>query len=368
MTRIQLDGLSKTYAEGAVDAIRDLTLTIESGEFVCIVGPSGSGKSTTLRLLAGLETPTAGTICFDDESVEHRRPADRNVAMVFQNYALYPHMSVRENLGYGLKHSSTLRSAARQQRVDAVATQLEITDILDARPDSLSGGQRQRVALGRAIAREPDVFLLDEPLSNLDASLRTRMRHEIQSLHEDLGITTVYVTHDQKEAMTMADRVVIMRDGQIEMSSPTETVYNHPSNRFVAEFIGSPSMNMLPCQLESTGPDSDLLHSAGRLCSIDDHPTDTDRLLVGVRPEHVELERGSSETGIAGTVSVTEYQGKTSLIHVDIGDEQCIARTSPGSDFSPGSVVTLTVDAANCYLFDPETERLLIGREHAPAT
>ena len=364
MTQITFDGLSKTYSSSdqVVEAVRDLSLTIESGEFVVIVGPSGSGKSTTLRLLAGLEDPTEGSIKFDGESVEQLPPAQRDIAMVFQNYALYPGMSVQENLGYGLKHSSTLTQHEREQRVVEVAEQLDITELLETAPRDLSGGQRQRVALGRAIARKPQVFLLDEPLSNLDATLRTRMRHEIQSIHSSLGISTVYVTHDQKEAMTMADRIVIMREGQPEMIGTPDAVYNTPSNRFVGEFIGSPTMNVFPVTLTQQTASTHIDWNEQTVCTLESTVSTDPSAVLGIRPEHIELSHNSTGPGLEGRVQVTEYQGSTHLVYIDIGEHRIIARTSPTASYEAEASVSITVSPDNVYLFHPETGDLLKGR------
>ena len=248
MAEIVLESVTKVYGGGVV-AVDDISLRIEDGEFLVLVGPSGCGKSTLLRLIAGLEEATGGSVCIGDRDVTDRAPRERDVAMVFQSYALYPHMTVRQNLGYGLKVRRTKKSEAAR-RVERVAGLLRLDDLLDRRPAELSGGQRQRVAMGRAIVREPQAFLMDEPLSNLDAKLRVSMRAELVSLHARLGATTVYVTHDQIEAMTLGQRVAVMRDGKIQQVDTPQTLYHFPENLYVAAFIGSPAMNLVEAEVD----------------------------------------------------------------------------------------------------------------------
>jgi len=261
MARVEFVGINKTY-DGKVVAVRSLDLVVEDKEFVVLVGPSGCGKSTTLRMLAGLEDITAGDLLFDGKRVNDMSPAGRNIAMVFQNYALYPHMSVRNNMAFGLKNVG-LPVAEIDERVREASRILGLDELLDRRPAKLSGGQRQRVAMGRAIVRHPSVFLFDEPLSNLDAKLRTQMRGEIKRLHQRVNTTVIYVTHDQVEAMTLADRIVVMRDGRIEQSGTPGDLFNHPINMFVAGFIGSPSMNMVPARLQIEGGKRRLIAATG---------------------------------------------------------------------------------------------------------
>ena len=262
MAGIRLDALSKTFDDGT-DAVRRIDLDIEENEFLVLVGPSGCGKSTTLRMVAGLEDVTSGEILIGDRVVNDVAPKDRDVAMVFQNYALYPHMNVFQNMSFGLR----LRKLPRQEihrRVSQAADILNIGDLLDKQPKHLSGGQRQRVAMGRAIVRDPEVFLFDEPLSNLDAKLRVQMRTEIKKIHQRMRTTIIYVTHDQVEAMTLADRIVVMNEGRIEQVATPQEMYDSPATRFVAGFIGSPAMNFIPCRLESTGSEIE--------CSISETP------------------------------------------------------------------------------------------------
>jgi ABC-type sugar transport system ATPase subunit len=293
---IALTELAKTFPNGHV-AIRHLDLRIDDGEFLVLVGPSGCGKSTLLRLIAGLETPTAGRIVIGDVDVTAHSPQRRDLAMVFQSYALYPHMSVRDNLGYGLKVRRTDRAVAAQLVAD-VAAALDIQALLDRRPAQLSGGQRQRVALGRAIVRQPKAFLLDEPLSNLDPALRAQARAELRRLHRTLGTTVVYVTHDQEEAMTLGSRIAVMRAGALEQVAAPMDLYDRPANTFVASFIGSPAMNIWP---------GTMVRAVG------------ERALVGVRPHDIEL-TATEVSDTTGRVEILEPLGPTTLVHVRIDD------------------------------------------------
>jgi multiple sugar transport system ATP-binding protein len=305
MGELELRGLTKRYGgtDDGTTAVADLDMTVADGEFVVLVGPSGCGKSTTLRMIAGLESATDGEVRLDGRDITREEPQDRDVAMVFQNYALYPHKSAYENMAFGLRMSTDLDRSEIDERVRETAEMLEIDGLLDTRPDELSGGQQQRVALGRAIVREPEVFLMDEPLSNLDAKLRTQMRTELQTLHRELGVTTVYVTHDQTEAMTMGDRIVVLRDGRLQQCASPLTCYNRPTNRFVAGFIGSPSMNFL----DVTQRDGRLVHEAVEYSHsgyVDDHLDGvagrTADLCLGVRPEDVDVDPDDSTQGTSG--------------------------------------------------------------------
>ncbi len=250
MGQISLNDVTKTFDDGSIVAVDDLNIEIADGEFLVLVGPSGCGKSTTLRMIAGLESISAGDISIGDVRVNNLEPRERDIAMVFQNYALYPHKSVRENIGFGLRLSTDLSNAEIEERVEDAAEMMGIEDLLDDKPKQLSGGQQQRVALGRAIVREPEAFLFDEPLSNLDAKLRTHMRTEISRIQQELGVTSIYVTHDQAEAMTMGDRIAVLNDGQLQQVGTPNEVYDHPENRFVASFIGSPSMNFVDATVD----------------------------------------------------------------------------------------------------------------------
>ncbi|MFB6103622.1 MAG: ABC transporter ATP-binding protein [Halobacteriaceae archaeon] len=354
MAELALEGVTKVYddAQGREVAVEDLSITVDDGEFACLVGPSGCGKSTTLRMIAGLEPVTDGTITLDGDPVHHLAPSERDVAMVFQNYALYPKMTARENMAYGLKHAGGVGPTERRRIVEDTADLLGITDVLTDRPAEMSGGQKQRVALGRAIVRDPTVFLLDEPLSNLDAKLRSEMRRELQRIHEDLGITTVYVTHDQKEAMTMADRVAILDEGRLQQVADPETAYEAPTNRFVGEFLGSPAMNTVTATV-----------GVGGELTVDDHPfaavdpkavTGYDTVVAGVRPEDVTIVEAGSGTFDAPVIDA-EYQGDTNFVFLDVADQQFAVRAPRSVHPARASTVGVSIPGAAVYLFDPDT-------------
>ena len=353
MATIHIDTIRKEFANddaGTIVAVDDVDLTVEDGEFLVLVGPSGCGKTTTLRCVAGLEDVTAGTIRFDDEDVTDSRARDRNVAMVFQNYALYPHMNVRQNLGFGLKLSSSLSSAEIAERVESVAEMLGITELLEKKPKELSGGQQQRVALGRATIREPEVFLMDEPLSNLDAKLRADMRTELQELQHDLGVTTMYVTHDQTEAMAMGDRIAVMNKGRLQQVGRPEAVYRSPANEFVANFIGSPSINLLTADVV----DGVLHGPAGFEYHLEDPSwvEGHDVVRVGVRPEDLRL---TDDGGVPVEVNVVEPMGNENFLYVELGDHELTARVDNAIRPNPGETIELTFDEGGLYLFDAET-------------
>jgi len=354
MTRVTLDGVSKVYndAQGTERAVDDLSMTIDDGQFAVIVGPSGCGKTTTLRMIAGLETVTEGTISIGDREVQDLAPAERNVAMVFQNYALYPSMTGRENMAYGLKHAGGMSKDERDEHVTEMAELLEITDILDDTPDEMSGGQKQRVALGRAIVREPDVFLLDEPLSNLDAKLRSEMRRELQRIHRDLDITTIYVTHDQKEAMTMSDRIAILNDGRLQQAASPEEAYTQPANRFVGEFLGSPSMNTV-----ERGVDGGTVSLFGQeLGTIDSTGADgrVRNVVLGLRPEDIVVGE-SRDLSTTASVTEVEYQGDGNFLFLSVENTDMTVRAPASVRPSPGDPVTVGIDRANVYLFDADS-------------
>ncbi|WP_435196955.1 ABC transporter ATP-binding protein [Natronomonas sp. EA1] len=356
MTDVTLTNVRKAF--GDVVAVKDISLTVPDGEFVVVVGPSGCGKSTTLRLIAGLESVTEGDIRMGGESVVGIDGADRDVAMVFQNYALYPHMTARRNITFGMRSSGSFTDAEVASRVEEAAEVLDIADLLDRKPAALSGGERQRVALGRAIVRDPKVFLMDEPLSNLDAKLRIRMRAELAKLHARLGTTTVYVTHDQTEAMTLGDRVVVMYDGEIQQTAPPQRLYDYPANRFVAEFIGDPAMNVFPVEVRRDGG----AYRAGRgalqvALPADDSLTSLAgrEALLGVRPENLHVEPRRGPETVEATVTVTEPLGDSLLIECAVGDVALKVHASPRSGIEPGDTVFLSADAARLHLFDPET-------------
>jgi multiple sugar transport system ATP-binding protein len=365
MAQLQLEDVTKRYQDrsGTITAVRDLDLEVKDGEFVVIVGPSGCGKSTTLRMIAGLETATGGSIRLDDSDVTGVKPQNRDIAMVFQSYALYPHMSVRENMAFGLEESTDLDDDTIAGMVEDIAELLDIPELLDRKPDELSGGQQQRVALGRAIVRDPEVFLMDEPLSNLDAKLRASMRTELQRLHDDLGTTTIYVTHDQTEAMTMADRIAILDGGELQQIGTPLECYYQPANRFVAGFIGEPSMNFHYCTREG-----DRLDCGGfdyRLSEdvVADLGSVTD-VTLGIRPEHVEVEpEGTSENDIQARVDVTEPFGKEQNFYLfpvegDL-DEAIIGIVESTERIEEGETVRMRLPEEKLYFFDSGTGEAL---------
>ena len=356
MATITLEGLSKVYGKG-VKAVREIDLDIADGEFVVLVGPSGCGKSTTLRMIAGLEEISGGTLKIGGRVVNMQDPKQRNIAMVFQNYAIYPHMTVRQNIGFGL-YTAKLDKAQKNQRIDAAAETLGLTPYLERRPAALSGGQRQRVAIGRAMVRDPVAFLFDEPLSNLDAQLRAQMRIEIKRLHQRLGTTIVYVTHDQVEAMTLADRIVVMRDGDIlQVGSPTE-LYENPVDIFTARFIGSPAMNLLPATRKGGVVTID-----GTAVRVALPAGGGDKLLIGVRPHEfvVDPSRSTQTSAFAveGVVDAVEPLGPETLVHIKVGDTEAIA-TAPGRVVpAVGQTVTAMAQPGSLHLFDAATEKAL---------
>lgn len=353
MADVRLTGVTKHF--GTTEVLRGIDLEIADGEFVVFVGPSGCGKSTLLRTIAGLEEVTSGDIAIGGRLVNDLGPSERGIAMVFQSYALYPHMSVYQNMAFGL----TLAKADKvetDRRVRAAAAVLNITDYLDRKPKALSGGQRQRVAIGRAIVREPEVFLFDEPLSNLDAALRVRMRYEFARLHEELKTTMVYVTHDQIEAMTLADRIVVLNAGLIEQVGRPMDLYEHPANLFVAEFIGSPKMNLIPVEvLEGTPAGATVRTAAGETLkvSVDASRAQAgDKATLGIRPEHMALSEARGT--VTATVSFVETLGHVTYAYLAHGDEALTVQL-PG-DVRPavGDPLTLHVPPGNAHLFDGE--------------
>jgi len=371
MSRITIDDVRKEYDgdAGVITAVDDVSLTVADGEFLTIVGPSGSGKSTLLRMIAGLEDITDGEIRIGDQIINNVAPQNRGVAMVFQNYALYPHMSVRENMSYGLKLTTDLSSGEITQRVEETAEMMGIEDLLPKKPNNLSGGQQQRVATGRAIVRQPEVFLFDEPLSNLDAKLRLHMRTELQRIQEDLETTSVYVTHDQTEAMTMSDRIVILDGGQIQQVGTPREVYAKPANQFVADFIGSPSMNFFDVELH----DGHLVAESFEYALSDDLATQvrtgatSDHLVLGVRPEHVEV--GVDGDGITATLDVLEHEGSDNYLYLSTGETEWTVRVDGSTHFEPGEQVSFTLPEEHVHVFDEATgENLLIDEESSAAT
>jgi multiple sugar transport system ATP-binding protein len=358
MARVKLDEVGKVYANGFV-AVRDISLETEDGELIVLVGPSGCGKSTTLRMIAGLESVTTGSLYIGERLVNDLPPRDRDIAMVFQNYALYPHMTVYDNLAFGLKLRKLPKSEI-ERRVRAAATTLEIEAVLGRRPAQLSGGQRQRVAVGRAIVREPQVFLFDEPLSNLDAKLRAQTRKEIARLHRQLGATMVYVTHDQVEAMTLGDRIVVMDGGVVQQIATPLEVYAHPDNRFVAGFIGNPAMNFMDGRIERLdGPVFVSADGAIRLPlpaagvpSIDPNTAIT----LGIRPEHITIAaRGETGPVLHLPLDVIEPMGNEIIVYGRAGSTEIVARIPPRELPDHGEPIAFLIDSARAHFFDGAT-------------
>jgi multiple sugar transport system ATP-binding protein len=399
MAGVAFEHVAKVYPDGT-RAVDDFTLEIRDGEFVVIVGPSGSGKTTALRMVAGLEEISEGTITIGDRVVNHVPARDRNIAMVFQTYALYPHLSVFENIAFGLKVKKLARPLVRK-RVEQAADLLELEDLLDRKPRALSGGQRQRVAMGRAIVREPSLFLMDEPLSNLDAQLRVHTRAEIGRLQRQLGITTIYVTHDQVEAMTMSDRVAVMRGGKLQQFAPPQEVYARPANAFVGGFIGSPAMNFLEGTLQRSNGDISVLlgdqHLALDASILDQRPLlgayGDGRVIVGIRPESIQdaalVPDAPRDHLLHGTVELREALGPELFVYftaprVELADTASIAdlprdtgtvgmnadagamlvgRFSAHSEAREGAAIDAVVDTGDLHFFDPETGLGIYGAD-----
>lgn len=363
MARVYLENITRRFSAAA--AVEDITFEVPDGQFWVLVGPSGCGKSTILRTIAGLDTATSGKLYIGDRLVNQVPARERDVAMVFQNYALYPHMTVAENLAFGLRMRRSDR-ATIQTRVDAVARSLDITHLLDRKPRQLSGGQQQRVALGRAIARQPQVFLLDEPLSNLDAQLRDDTRAELKQLHQRLGITTIYVTHDQVEAMTLADQIVVLNRGKIQQISNPQTLYAKPANQMVATFVGNPPMNLLHATYDGTHfqveaqplPCGDRLRQRVNL-------TAGQRYNLGIRPEHLQIASEPNRGHLMANVSVVEPLGREILVRVVLPVERGSAPTlnlqvNPTLPPRPGDRLSLQLDLDQLFIFDPATGNSLI--------
>ena len=366
MAEVLLKDITKVY-DGGVKAVDKVNIEVKDKEFVVLVGPSGCGKSTTLRMIAGLEDITDGDLFIGGKRMNDEAPKDRDIAMVFQNYALYPHMTVYDNMAFGLK----IRKFAKAEidaRVKEAAQILDIEELLDRKPKALSGGQRQRVAVGRAIVRKPKVFLFDEPLSNLDAKLRVQMRAEISSLHTRLQATMVYVTHDQIEAMTMGDKIVVMKSGVIQQIGSPLKLYNDPINRFVAGFIGSPPMNITPVNIVEEG---------GRIIAKEDgltvvvpneredalKPYIGKRVYLGVRPEDLTYTKKPKENNLKASITVVEPLGNETHLYLDTKVSQFIARSLPVNDYTVGDVVNFTPTLEKVQFFDYETERSLFYSE-----
>ena len=366
MAQVKLKQLVKNYDD--TPAVRGIDLEIADKEFLVLVGPSGCGKSTTLRMIAGLEDITSGDILIGDHVVNDVPPKDRDIAMVFQNYALYPHMTVFENMSFGLRLKKVPKPQIAE-RVNAAAKILDISELLQRKPKQLSGGQRQRVAMGRAIVRDPKVFLFDEPLSNLDAKLRVQMRTEIKRVHQKVKTTTVYVTHDQVEAMTLADRVVVMNAGRIEQVGTPQELYHFPATKFVAGFIGSPSMNFIPCRLEENSGEL-LLRLNDQIAfpvpqekaaRYRNHLSSTS-LLFGLRPEHIVEERPHREPGhhsFEVMLEVTEPMGMETMVYFFIQGVEVCGRVNPLAGAKDGQSITLVADLTNMHLIDEVSGKVL---------
>jgi multiple sugar transport system ATP-binding protein len=357
MAAIVLDRVRRQF--GATTALDDISLEIPDGEFLVLLGPSGCGKSTLLRLIAGLLGPTSGKVVIDGRDVTSLAPGARDIAMVFQSYALYPHLSVRRNLGFGLRvrHRSKDEIATK---VDAVAEQLQLQALLERKPRELSGGQRQRVALGRAMVRDPKAFLMDEPLSNLDAQLRTATRLELADLHRRLGTTFVYVTHDQVEAMTMATRIAVLNGGRLEQIGTPAEVYDQPATTFVASFLGAPPMNLIPAHTRTAG-DKVRVVAPGMDIEMFDGDAGERDVLLGIRPEHLTAAPGPLDAAsLSGVVTALENLGSEEVAFCNVGGVQVAVRGSRPLGLSPGDGVELHAPRARCYLFDPESTRRLV--------
>ncbi|MEO2039540.1 MAG: sn-glycerol-3-phosphate ABC transporter ATP-binding protein UgpC [Martelella sp.] len=358
MASVELSNIRKSY--GALEVIHGVSLSIEDGEFVALVGPSGCGKSTLLRMIAGLEEITGGEIAIGGEIVNDLTPRERNIAMVFQSYALYPHMTVAENMGFNLRLAKRPK-AEIEERVNEAARMLDLTALLDRKPSQLSGGQRQRVAMGRAVVRDPAVFLFDEPLSNLDAKLRVQMRAEIKTLHQRVETTSVYVTHDQIEAMTLADRVVVLNQGRIEQQGTPIELYRKPANLFVAAFIGSPAMNLLPGTIVAADGAPAVRFADGTVLAISgDHAglTPDRKVTVGLRPEHLNPDIGTGSV-INGTALLVEPTGAQSHVVFELGGQHVTAIVDGEREVRHGQPFEAKIDPERVHIFDSETGEAL---------
>ena len=372
MASVKLKNVYKRYdaAHGGVTAVSDFNLDIEDKEFLILVGPSGCGKTTTLRMVAGLEEISDGEVYIGDKLVNDVQPKDRDIAMVFQNYALYPHMTVFDNMAFGLKLRKTPKTEIKR-RVHEAARILEIEHLLDRKPKALSGGQRQRVALGRAIVREPKVFLMDEPLSNLDAKLRVQMRLEITKLHQRLQTTIIYVTHDQTEAMTMGTRIVVMKDGFIQQVDTPQVLYEKPCNLFVAGFIGSPPMNFVTVKIEKRGEEIHLVFGEydlklpdGKSKKLEGTDYIGKEVIMGVRPEHIHDEavflESLVDSIVDAKVEVVEMLGAETLLYVTIGENSATARVNPRTKARAEDIIKVAIDTNRAHLFDKDTEKVIV--------
>ena len=364
MASLSLKNICKVYPNG-FEAVKDFNLEVEDKEFIIFVGPSGCGKSTTLRMIAGLEEISSGELIIDGKLMNDVEPKDRDIAMVFQNYALYPHMTVFDNMAFGLKLRKVPKDEIKK-KVDEAADILGLKPYLDRKPKALSGGQRQRVAMGRAIVRNPKVFLMDEPLSNLDAKLRVQMRTEISRLHDRLGATIIYVTHDQTEAMTLGTRIVVMKDGVVQQVDTPQNLYNAPCNLFVAGFIGSPQMNFLDAKITKEGStvfatidDAKLEIPAAKAKALEDQGYVGKTVVMGIRPEHLNdaaIDEHPTDNKITAKIRVYELLGAEVYLYFDFGGTQMTARVDPKTTAKMGEETTFTLDMNMAHFFDKETE------------
>lgn len=366
MAEIKLKHIHKMYDNADDYSVTDFNLDIEDNEFIVFVGPSGCGKSTTLRMIAGLEEITKGELLIDDQVVNDVAPKDRDIAMVFQNYALYPHMTVFDNMAFGLKLRKMPKDEIKQ-RVEEAAELLGLADLLDRKPAALSGGQRQRVALGRAVVRDPKVFLMDEPLSNLDAKLRVHMRTEIAKLHERLETTMIYVTHDQTEAMTLADRIVIMEGGIIQQVGTPFEVYNSPNNAFVASFIGSPAMNLIELRYENghitDGRSINIAVTEPSRKALDQGGYNGKEIIFGIRPEDIQAEQialdTSPESVVNPVISVSELTGAQSILYLNLEATEMVAVVDSRDYHEPGSTIEVAINMNKALFFDKDTGNVI---------
>ena len=364
MKALKIQNVEKTF--GKVKVLKGIDLAIQPGQFLILVGPSGCGKSTLLNMIAGLETVSNGSIAIGDRDVTHLDPKDRDIAMVFQSYALYPNMTVRENISFGLEIRK-MAKAEQKAIVDKVSKMLQIEPLLDRKPKQLSGGQRQRVAMGRALARDPSIFLFDEPLSNLDAKLRVEMRSEIKELHQRVGTTIVYVTHDQIEAMTLGDVIAVMKDGEIQQFGTPQEIYDNPRNQFIAGFMGSPSMNFIPCDVHQTDAGlSVALESGGEHFTIainEKHaglaPYVGKSVVMGIRPEQItqQGENKQESQTLNGAVEIVEPTGPDTLVTVRINNVKTVCRVHPTAQCRVGEMMPLLIDLSKVVFFDSENEQ-----------
>ncbi len=370
MSGLRIEKVQKAF--GATEVLKDINIEIAPGEFLILVGPSGCGKSTLLNIIAGLETATAGRVCIGERDVTSLSPKDRDIAMVFQSYALYPNMTVRKNISFGMEIRK-VDKATRKKIINRVAAMLQIEPLLDRKPSQLSGGQRQRVAMGRALARDPSIFLFDEPLSNLDAKLRVEMRTEIKELHQRMRTTIVYVTHDQIEAMTLGDRIAVMHLGKIQQFGSPQEVYNDPVNLFVAGFMGSPSMNFIPCRVVTQGGENGILmQGEGNSFTLPVDATQArltswlDReVILGIRPEQICNRSGSQQAGekihaVKCKVDIIEPTGPDTLIFIRLNGKKVVCRSRPEAAAAPAEMMELMFDMSKALFFDPHTEERII--------